>query len=464
MLAAFFGPQSLSVQLVQHIDSASLAQILLKALLTDANLYLEERKQVLKSLVTEEIRLERGAAVANAVCEVIVTGHSSPQWKELAAAIYCPEVVRTLFALLGDNLQVAKAAARVLVAFISNSFFRVAACRSQKSAEDVTMTEEDEESEFLVCVLEGCSQVQVCLDSKTDLATNSTFGSLDLVGELRLLAAEIVLSLTRHDLQQITLQLSKVGAFISLTNLFFQYHWNSFLHGYFYQVCTILINSPVLEIRSTLTLDTNLVERIAEYEADLTLSEDFKVRKGQRGFITRISAMLVKAAETHGDVEEVLSRAAAWQTYVDTQLTPILDIENRPGPDSRVQTHQTEEDEDFDVHIDVEKEGDRFKFVYPSDSHSGQQSSGNFEEDIAEGEDLNVGDLDSADLFDLNDQESPFRACLKGNDAREMLVQGEELETVKARNGELPAEEGREFNSRDYWRLPLSDFALPDLD
>jgi len=471
ILSSLFGPQAASDRLVQLIDSPSLAQVLIRAMLSEAGSYIEERKEVLKRLVVKELKQGNGLAVSSTLCELIATGHSSPQWKELALALYAPDVISLLFSLLGESEATAKAAARVLITLISNQFFRVSICRVQKAAEDATVTEEEEQPEFLTAVLEGCVRVQECLEKSQGGQAEVGFGEggrEETLGEMRLLCAEVVLALTRVDITQITVHLGKVGVYAALTGLFFRYHWNSFLHCCFYQLCMIIVNSPVLDIRSVLTLDTDLVELIANYENDQTFPSGVKLRKGQRGFITRISSMLLKAAETHGDVEEVLSRVTAWQTYLDTQLNPTLEIENKPGPESRVQTHQTEEDEDFDVNLNVEqKDGERFAFMFPGERESMEpQISDDFEEGIPVGEDLNVGDLETEELFDLNEKEPQFRACLRGNEAQEMKVEGEELEAAKARGRGNETEEARDFNSRDYWRLTIQDdlSTLPDLD
>ena len=464
ILTALYGPQPLSAQLVLLIDSPSLAQVLLKSLLCESTEYLDQRRDIIQGLVSQEISQSRCMSVACTLCELISTGNSSQQWKELAPVLYSSEVFTSLFTLFTGKNDAAKAAGRVLVTLISSPFFRVAVCRQQKLSEDMTVTEEEDQSEFLTSILTNCVKLQETLENSQEMEISTSFlnEKTASLGELRLLCAEIVLALTRVDIQQITSQLGKVGVFSTLTSLFFQYHWNSFLHGFYYQICTIIINSPVLEIRTVLTLDTNLAEMIANYEPDLQLSSGEMLRKGQRGFITRIAAMLVKAAETHGDLEEVLSRVSNWQNYLDKQLNPILEIENRPGPESRVQTHQTEEDDDFDVQIDVEsRESDKFPFIYPGDSHE-PQIADDFEEGIPVGEDLNVGDLESDDLFDLNEKGSPFRACLKGSEAKDMLVEGEELRAAKHPQEEV--EEGRHFNSRDYWRLPYHVITLPDLD
>lgn len=471
ILGCLFGPNGATEQLVELIDSPSLAQVLIRAMLCEAGSYIEERKEVLKKLAVKELKEGNGLAVSSTLCELITTGHSSPQWKELASALYSPDVISLLFSLLGESESTAKGAARVLISLISNQFFRVSICRVQKAAEDATVTEEEEQPEFLTAVLEGCARVQECLEKSQGGQAEVGFGEAgqeETLGEMRLLCAEVVLALTRVDITQITVQLGKLGVYAALTSLFFRFHWNSFLHCCFYQLCTIIINSPVLDIRTTLTLDTDLVELIANYENDQTFPSGVKLRKGQRGFITRISSMLIKAAETHGDVEEVISRVAAWQTYLEIQLNPTLEIENKPGPDSRVQTHQTEEDEDFDVNLNVEpKDGERFAFMFPGERESVEpQISDDFEEGIPVGEDLNVGDLETEELFDLTEKEPQFRACLRGNEAQEMKVEGEELEAAKARGQGHEAEAARDFNSRDYWRLTIQDdlSALPDLD
>lgn len=468
ILNCLFGPKAAAEQLIELIDSPSLAQVLIRAVLCEGGSYIEERQAVMKRLAVKELKEGKCLAVSSTLVELINSGQSSVQWKELALALYCPEVISVLFALLSEAELTAKASSRVLTTLISNQFFRVAITRSQKTPEDATVTEEEELPEVLSAVLEGCAQVQKCLEKAQGGQIPAGFGEGDVetLGEMRLLCAEVVLALTRVDITQITVQLGKQGVYTALTNLFFRYNWNSFLHSCFYQLCMIIINSPVLDIRSTLTLDTNLVEQIANYEAEQLYPSGAKLRKGQRGFITRIASMLVKAAETHGDVEEVLSRVSAWQSYVETQLNPTLEIENKPGPDSRVQTHQTEEDEDFDVHLDAEqREGERFAFMFPGERESQEpQISDDFEEGIPVGEDLNVGDLETEELFDLNEKEPQFRACLRGNDAKEMRVEGEELEAAKARGQTNDTEEARDFNSRDYWRVPQDYSPLPDLD
>ena len=203
--------------------------------------------------------------------------------------------------------------------------------------------------------------MQECLAKAQGAETSAGFGDgkVDILGEPRLACAELALSLLRVDTEAITVRLGQLGLFAALTGLFFHYHWNSFLHSYYYQLCTILLNSPVLAVRSALTLDTNLIEGIANFETDQSYASGRKLRKGQRGYVTRIASILLKSAEVHEDIEEVLSRVPAWQNFVEKELNPILEIENKPGPDSRVNTHQTEEE--FDLHMEVDqKEGSVF--------------------------------------------------------------------------------------------------------
>lgn len=470
VLNCFFGPQAAAKQLIEQVNSPSLSQVLIRGILCEVGSYLDERKAVIRNLAVKELAEGNAAAVSATLCELITTGHSSPQWTGLASVLYSPEVVTALFEFLSGGEATAKAAARVLTALISNHFFRVAISQSQKIAEDVTVTEEETQSDLMLAVLKGCARVQECFEKAQGAEIKAGFGDgkVDILGELRLVCAELILSLVRVDIESITVTIGQLGLFTTLTSLFFRYHWNSFLHSCFYQLCTILLNSPVLAVRSLLTLDTSLIESIAAFETEEIYSSGWKLRKGQRGFVTRIAAMLLKTAETHEDVEEVISRVPAWQNFVETQLNPMLEIENRPGPDSRVNTHQTEEDEEFDLHLDVEqKEGNMFPYMFPGEQQRSEpQMTDDFGDSIPMGEDLNVGDLEAEELFDLTEKEPPFRACLRGTEAQEMKVQGAELEAAKVKSLDCDAEQGREFNSRDYWRLPTveNSSSLPDLD
>jgi len=105
---------------------------------------------VLRTLAVKELAEGNAGAVSAMLCELIATGHTSPQWTGLASVLYSLEVVAALFEWLAEGEDVAKAAAHVLTALASNQLFRVAISRPRKIAEDVTVTEEEDQSELML--------------------------------------------------------------------------------------------------------------------------------------------------------------------------------------------------------------------------------------------------------------------------------------------------------------------------
>jgi len=116
VLNCFFGPQAFATQLIAQINSPSLAQVLIRGVLCEVGSYLEERKAVLRTLAVKELAEGNAGAVSAKLCELIATGHTSPQWTGLASVLYSPEVVAALFEWLAEGEDVVKAAAHVLTA------------------------------------------------------------------------------------------------------------------------------------------------------------------------------------------------------------------------------------------------------------------------------------------------------------------------------------------------------------
>ena len=71
---------------------------------------------MLRTLAVKELAEGNAAAISAMLCELIATGHASPQWTGLASVLYSPEVVAALFEWLTEGEDVAKAAAHVLTA------------------------------------------------------------------------------------------------------------------------------------------------------------------------------------------------------------------------------------------------------------------------------------------------------------------------------------------------------------
>jgi len=152
------------------------------------------------------------------------------------------------------------------------------------------------------------------------------------VGFYRLKVISFLLALLRTRYQCVDDAIVKLGILNTILDLFFSYYWNNFLHATVEQIILTILEGRNDDLKVVLLADSMLLDRIVEAN-HLNIAESEKAgstRLGHMGFLTTISLAIATAAATNPKLEPIVRAHADWMNYVDTSLTEIRTIENKP--------------------------------------------------------------------------------------------------------------------------------------
>lgn len=341
---------SLQNQLLHHVNSKSISEILIKILVIESateNFFLEERKKLIQDLVKQLVSENQVVhlSVGTVLAEFISKCGEANSGKEIFAGL----VASDSFKILIDSCR-GETVSRICM---SLSFFKaVLECSCQiellrpvkgPSEEDSTIIEEEEISEFVSSLI-GIFPVLVrLLEWPSDSLIGSDHVMIFLLGEVKLKIAEFVLACVKSDVSALMKGLVKSALLVHVVDLMFAFKNNSILHCVVEKIISACLSvcSSEPELIKTLLAEGKLIENITSHYSVVGIS----------GHITKISASLLKFGERNEIVREVLGNSNEWKVYNEVKLAKQLEIERKnlgEAFDSRPGEISSEENNFFD--------------------------------------------------------------------------------------------------------------------
>jgi hypothetical protein len=113
--------------------------------------------------------------------------------------------------------------------------------------------------------------------------------------------------------------------------LFFELHWNTFLHAIVGRVVTLLLECNDSEVGNKLIQTTQLHERMAEVGVEdiNSFESDGYTRRGYMGFVVLLTGALCRAATVNEEMNQILQQSEIWKSYVEGNYATGLEIESR---------------------------------------------------------------------------------------------------------------------------------------
>eukprot|EP01097_Dermamoeba_algensis_P001478 TRINITY_DN1551_c0_g6_i1.p1 TRINITY_DN1551_c0_g6~~TRINITY_DN1551_c0_g6_i1.p1 ORF type:complete len:426 (+),score=102.52 TRINITY_DN1551_c0_g6_i1:680-1957(+) len=181
-----------------------------------------------------------------------------------------------------------------------------------------------------------------------------SYSSFPPLGVNRLKLVEFVLCLIRGNYAAIHEELVTSGILSKCLDLFFEYHWNNFLHATVDAIIHYIYEGQNQELKIAVLKDCKLHERIctASKENDDVVAGPKGMRRGNMAFITRISTLLCQEYTRNEAVARLLDDYEPWKVYVNTALARIQELEAHPTNQKPLSLEPTsseeEEADDFD--------------------------------------------------------------------------------------------------------------------
>jgi serine/threonine-protein phosphatase 6 regulatory subunit 3 len=223
---------------------------------------------------------------------------------------------------------------------------------------------------MLKVVLKRLNDFHTMLKSPPDHPVTTTIGAINPpVGNNRIKITEFFVHLVRTNYEGVTQEIIKVGVIKTCLSLFFQYHWNNFLHQAVLELVQSILEGPSDELRAELFKpETKLLEQILEANSknEEIVSKPKGHRLGFMGHITIISNAIVKAGEKYPEtIGSQLEKHEKWQQYAGFVLTEILKTESRPlgGHKPLATNEDNSSDEDVFDRVELDKDSAELAFA-----------------------------------------------------------------------------------------------------
>jgi len=158
------------------------------------------------------------------------------------------------------------------------------------------------------------------LHVKPEGELQTSFGSLSPpLGSHRLKIIDLISSLITARYVSIYNTLLETPIFSSLMELFFEYHWNNFLHYLVSRIFTVLLESNDSDIVLKFLELTKLHSRLAKVGLEETNSfhNSSYQRRGYMGFVTNLANSLQLSAVVSEDISQLLNQDEEWLQYLE---------------------------------------------------------------------------------------------------------------------------------------------------
>uniref|UniRef100_A0A803Q2V7 SIT4 phosphatase-associated family protein n=1 Tax=Cannabis sativa TaxID=3483 RepID=A0A803Q2V7_CANSA len=179
-------------------------------------------------------------------------------------------------------------------------------------------------------MLESLGDLLKLLDvSSSDNILLTTYGKLQPpLGKHRLKIVEFISVLLAVGSEAAEKELIRLGALQRISDLFFEYPYNNFLHHHVENIINSCLESKNAPLVEHILRDCNLVGKILEAEKNTTLTADSNKptvpaegrslpRIGNIGHITRLSNKINQLGNTNSDVQALLQANSEWSDHTN---------------------------------------------------------------------------------------------------------------------------------------------------
>lgn len=407
-----------STLLLRHIDNRSVAELVVSILMVNAQF--TAREKLLHGVILAyqpDIPRERVVSISYILLEVIRRSADVGEWKGLVATFLFKEVLQKYAQAVTWN-GVGDQVATVLTAFISHSAF-----------EDVTtFFAEVCESGFKVSTAFSpiVQSALTVLSTQTFLPEQDTTyaSTVKQLGLHRLSLIQLVNTCMRAVGQEFDSLLVDWGYVNMCTQLFLEFPWHSGLHLAYETLTRTIIEEGSQMLKADLLEQVGLISILAE-TAKQTSPEE-KYRKGYFGFITRIANNLLSASTSSPYFRQLLE-SETWINFAVSYLIP----QNRLETSKYLENARKESDissgevqpilDDAMLEKEEAENDEGFEFKVSQNC-------------------LTPEELDARNLFTFGNEE---------------VSSDPEVETAMGSDV---------YNSVSYWKLPISDQELEELE
>lgn len=405
--------------LLRHIETRAVAELVVTVLMVNSQF--PAREKLLHSLVMAYepvMKRERVVNLSFALQEVIRRSVDIGEWKSLMSIFLFKEVLEKMaqavtWAEVGDQV------ATVLTAFIAHSAFEdiltffAEVCEAGFKASDALRPIAEAALAALIAQSEGQVQATTYGEDVQPLGKHRLALILLLNACIRAVGSELDSLLIDHN-------------YISTcTKLFMKYPWHSGLHLAYEALVRTIIEDGSQILKSELMEKEDLVTVLSEAAKFATLPE--KHRKGYLGHVTHIANNLLSASAASPYFHQLLDNDS-WIAFATSYLIP----QNRVETSKYLETSRKE-----------------------SEFSSGEVQT---IEDIVTAEERE--EADNEDDFEFKVTQS----CLTPEqlDARNLFnFENDEVSS----DPEVESAQGSDiYNSCNYWKMPMDDKELEELE
>lgn len=327
-------------RLLAQVGARSIADCVLRLLAyEEGEAYVTERREIVDRLVAQVGEGgEQGGSAVFILSECLQKSGELRAWRDIFSAVFSPPTLMSLLQnLTKDSLSSVRHSLSLLTLLLSHPL-----C-SELLGEALPQLAE---------MIEGSMHVLEGLMTKGDVG-ETTVGSLQTVGEVRLICVELLWGVYRGDIKELEGVVGRSKLPQMATELFFEHAWNSFLHQTYLQLIQSVLNSSDTEQKGLFLRNSGIIPRLLEWKTETTLDTGKSLRSGYMGHAIRIGQALARALEASPDLHTSADISSSWDSFVADVLNPILELENRSYGGSK--PTDTLED-DSDDHMDIKEE------------------------------------------------------------------------------------------------------------
>eukprot|EP00008_Paramoeba_atlantica_P013642 CAMPEP_0201491996 /NCGR_PEP_ID=MMETSP0151_2-20130828/32010_1 /ASSEMBLY_ACC=CAM_ASM_000257 /TAXON_ID=200890 /ORGANISM="Paramoeba atlantica, Strain 621/1 / CCAP 1560/9" /LENGTH=571 /DNA_ID=CAMNT_0047878637 /DNA_START=87 /DNA_END=1802 /DNA_ORIENTATION=+ len=307
------------VQLVKHIGSGPVSELLMKMIQVDKLesqdhvQWLEEQNLI--KLILNNFGDERSSSARENIATIILDILSSPSpLVPLVASLESEEHLETLFSSIITRPSHSSLywGLEIVIGLL----------RCPSIACEMDTPPEALPASVRISASHLSSFVKI-LHEMTSPDIPTSFGSVVPLGSHRLKVVEFFAALVRCSNRWVDREFVEKGALAMSLDLFFKYHWNNFLHATVTNMLILLLEDRDPEIVGTCFLDeAGLLDRICEAsqgnEEDL---EKKDVSRGYMGFLNSVSNKIAELSSRHEEVNRVTSNHEEWKSYTENALS-----------------------------------------------------------------------------------------------------------------------------------------------
>jgi serine/threonine-protein phosphatase 6 regulatory subunit 3 len=332
VLAAALDVANCSKDLVRHVASRSIAEVIERLLAFEepgSNAYIPERKQLLDLLV-DAIAPETEIESINAssiIVNFLGKQTSVVRWEEVARHLATRATIeRIMRHLYSCNTIVVKSLVSVLIAIISH-----APLKSDAQGEDDTTLYEAEVPPVVELLATHLDKLVAYIKEPRAPVSRTTFKvAIPVLGEDRLKLCELLGVAMKLDEPLLNKRLISEKVPSLFVEMFVEFPWNSSYHKCFESFVNAVLDSSDNSLKTALILEAELPRYLVELSDNGRFpTEGVEIRRGNLGFVTRISNLLVKHAKDDL-VKQLLAKFPSWDCYVCEALQERNEIENQP--------------------------------------------------------------------------------------------------------------------------------------